>query len=279
MFHEFIGIQISAKSRLCVSDNGNHPINLIFIFLGMDFIRPHVQPDAETGMLDRMIYEYTMDHGHIPACLGYNGPANAPPYPKTTCMSCNEIVCHGIPGDWVLQEGDIVNIDLTTVVNGWHGDQSETFMIGEVSAHAKRLVQATFEALWVGIRAIKPFGYVRDIGAAIYSYAMEHEYEVVREFQGHGLGRAFHQEPGIPHFWFKGRKEGGQVIRPGMCFTIEPMLNEGTWRTRTDKFDGWTVRTADRKLSAQFEHTVLMTEDGPEITTPTTNGPQEGHQF
>lgn len=245
----------------------------------MDFIRPHVKAGARTGTLDEMVYEFTMDHGHTPACLGYNGPANAPPYPKSTCMSINEVVCHGIPDDRELCDGDIVNIDLTTIVDGWHGDQSETFMIGDVSPAARRLVQTTFDALWIGIRAIKPFGYVRDIGAAIYQFAMGHEYEVVREFQGHGLGRAFHQEPGIPHFWFKGRKEGGQVIRPGMCFTIEPMLNEGTWKTRTDKFDGWTVRTGDGKLSAQFEHTILMGDEGPEIMTLTKDGPQEGHKF
>ena len=245
----------------------------------LDMVRPHVQPGVQTGHIDRLVYEYTMDHGHIPACLGYNGPANAPPYPRSSCISINEIVCHGIPGKRELVDGDIANVDLTTIVNGWHGDQSETFLIGDVSDEVRHLVQTTFDSMWIGIRAIRPFGRVRDIGAAIYAYAHEHSLEVVREFQGHGIGRSFHQEPGIPHFWFKGRKEGAQVIRPGVCFTIEPMLNQGTWRTKVSKSDGWTVRTADGRLSAQFEHQILMTEDGPEVLTVTENGPQEGHKF
>ena len=245
----------------------------------MDHVRPHVLPGARTGDLDQMIYEYTLDHGHTPACLGYHGPAGSPPYPKSSCMSINEVVCHGIPGDTVLQEGDIVNIDLTTIVNGWHGDQSETFLIGDTSDEARRLVQVTFDSLWVGIRAIEPFGRIRDIGAAIYRFAGEQNLAVVREYQGHGIGRSFHQEPGVPHFWLKGSKAGAQVVRPGMCFTIEPMLNQGTWKTRLDRFDGWTVRTADGKLSAQFEHTILMTDDGPEVMTLTQDGPQEGFVF
>lgn len=245
----------------------------------MDLVRPHVIAGAKTDDLDRMVYEFTLDHGHTPACLGYNGPAGAPPYPRSTCISINEVVCHGIPSERVLADGDIANIDLTTIVDGWHGDQSETFLIGEVSDEAKRLVQTTFESLWIGINAIKPFGRVRDIGLAIYNFAHEREFEVVREFQGHGIGRAFHQEPGVPHFWFKGRKDGSQVIRPGMSFTIEPMLNQGTWRTRVDTIDGWTVRTLDGRLSAQFEHHILMTDEGPEVLTLTENGPQEGHVF
>ena len=130
-----------------------------------------------------------------------------------------------------------------------------------------------------GIRAIAPYGKIRDIGAAIYKYATEREFEVVRDYQGHGIGRSFHQEPGVPHFWFRGSKAGSQIVRPGMCFTIEPMLNLGTWKTVLDKFDGWTVRTLDGKLTAQFEHTILMTDEGPEIMTLTKDGPQEGHQF
>ena len=245
----------------------------------MDHVRPHVQPGVTTGHLDDIVREYTLEHGHTPACLGYAGPPGAPPYPKSICTSINEVVCHGIPDDTVLKEGDIVNVDLTTIVNGWHGDQSETFLIGEVSDDARRLVQTTFEALWVGIRAIKAFGKVRDIGHAIFSFADEREYSVVREYQGHGIGRSFHQEPGVPHFWFKGSNVGNQVIRPGMCFTIEPMLNIGTWKTRLDKFDRWTVRTGDGKLSAQFEHTILMGDEEPEILTLTKDGPQEGHVF
>ncbi len=245
----------------------------------MDFLRPHVKPGIKTIEIDQMIHDYTRDHGHIPACLGYHGPANAPAYPNCSCISINEVVCHGIPDDRELRDGDIVNVDITTLVNGWHGDQSETFMIGEVSESARRLVQVTFDAMWVGIHAIRPFGYVRDIGAAIYHYVKQFGFEVVRDFQGHGIGRNFHQEPGVPHFWFKGTKSGSQVIRPGMCFTIEPMINEGTWKTVVDKFDNWTVRTLDNKLSAQFEHTILMTDTGPEVLTATKDGPQENHKF
>jgi len=143
--------------------------------------------------------------------------------------------------------------------------------------HAKQIGQAAFDALWIGIREIKPFGRVIDIGRAIYRFAKDQGYEIVREFQGHGLGRAFHQEPGIPHF--PDLQSGKAIIRPGTCFTIEPMLNEGTWKTEVDAADGWTVRTQDRQLSAQFEHAILMTEKGPEILTLTKDGPQEGHKF
>jgi len=237
----------------------------------MDFIRPYVRPGITTGEIDRLVYEYTLDHGHTPACLGYKG------YPKTVCTSINDVVCHGIPDDTVLKEGDIVNIDLTTIVDGWYGDQSETFLLGEVSENARRLVQAAFEALWVGIRAIKPHGRVFDIGNAIAAHARKWGFSVVREYQGHGIGREFHQEPGIPHYPDPRTKT--IYIRPGMCFTIEPMLNEGHWKTVLDRRDGWTVRTKDGRLSAQFEHTILMTESGPEVLTLTKDGPQEGHQF
>ena len=237
----------------------------------MDFIRPFIKPSATTGEIDRLAYEFTLEHGHIPACLGYMG------FPKTVCTSVNEVVCHGVPGEYVLQEGDIINVDLTTIVRGWYGDQSETFLVGNVSPEARRIVQAAFDAMWIGIRAIKPFGRVIDIGRAIYRFAKDQNYEIVREFQGHGVGRAFHQEPGIPHF--PDLQSGKAVIRPGTCFTIEPMLNAGTWKTEVDTTDGWTVRTQDRRLSAQFEHTILMTEKGPEIMTLTKNGPQEGHRF
>lgn len=237
----------------------------------MDFVRPHVQAGVTTLEIDRLVHDYTVQHGHTPACLGYKG------FPKSACTSINNVVCHGIPDDTVLKEGDIVNVDLTTIVNGWFGDQSETFMIGEVSDEAKRLVQATFDSLWVGIRAVEKYGMVYDIGRAIYEYATERRYGVVREYQGHGLGREFHQKPDIPH---KPDPESGRVIlKPGNCFTIEPMLNCGNWKTMQDKKDGWTVRTKDGRLSAQFEHTILVTEDGPEVLTLTSDGPQEGHDF
>lgn len=241
----------------------------------MDFIRPSVQPGVTTAELDRLVYEYTLDHGHTPACLGYPGPKC--PFPKSICTSVNEVVCHGIPDETPLKEGDIVNVDLTTIVNGWHGDSSETFLIGEVSEEARRLVQTTFETLYVGIRAAIPYGSVFEIGRAIYEFATARGYGVVREYQGHGVGREFHQEPGVPHI--PDPAASRVILKPGNCFTIEPMLNLGTWRTVQDKRDGWTVRTKDGKISAQFEHTILMTEEGPEILTLTEHGPQKGHTF
>lgn len=234
----------------------------------LDHLRPHVKVGTTTGELDRLAHEYTLDHGHVPACLGYHG------YPKTICTSVNDVVCHGIPNETPLQDGDIVNVDLTTIVDGWYGDQSETFLIGEVPRATRRLCQVTFESLFKGIKACQPDCRVVDIGHAINRFAESNGYSVVQEYQGHGIGREFHQEPGIPHFPSPGSKR--DILRVGVCFTIEPMLNVGTWQTELDKRDGWTVRTRDRKLSAQFEHTILMTEDGPEILTLTQHGPQEG---
>ena len=235
----------------------------------MDFIRPHVCEGIATAEIDKLVHDYTVDHGHTPACLGYSG------FPRSVCTSINEVVCHGIPSRRVLKSGDIVNVDLTTIVDGWYGDQSEMFMIGDVSDEARRLVQTALESLYVGIRAIKDGGRVFDIGKAIYKFARSRGYEVVREYQGHGIGREFHQEPGVPHF---PDSNGAKVmIQPGMCFTIEPMLNLGTWRTVLNRSDGWTVRTADGKLSAQWEHTLLVTEEGLEILTLANGGPQEEH--
>ena len=237
----------------------------------MDFLRTQVKEGVSTNQLDQFAYDYTRDHGHIPACLGYLK------YPKTICTSVNEVVCHGIPNTRPLKDGDLINVDVTTIVNGWFGDQSETFMIGNVSTSAKRLVQTTFEALFVGIRACRPGCTVTEIGRAIQTFATKAGYSVVREYQGHGIGREFHQEPGVPHF--PTLNSNRDLLRPGTCFTIEPMLNIGSWKTRVDKKDKWTVRTIDGSLSAQFEHTILMTETGPEILTLTQHGPQEGHKF
>ncbi len=234
----------------------------------MDFLRPHMVAGTTTLQLDEMAHTYTKDHGHTPACLGYHG------YPNTICASVNEVVCHGIPNSAPLKEGDIVNLDITTIVDGWYGDQSEMFMIGEVSETAGLLVQKTFEALFRGIRACKPGCRVSAIGRAIQTFAREEGYSVVREYQGHGIGRDFHQDPGIPHF--PDLSSNRNLLNPGTCFTIEPMLNVGGWKTRLDPTDNWTVRTMDGSLSAQFEHTILMTEDGPEILTLTQHGPQEG---
>lgn len=237
----------------------------------MDYIRDKVQPGVTTRQIDQWVHEYTLDHGQIPACLGYKG------FPRSCCTSVNEVVCHGIPDETTLKDGDIVNIDLTTIVDGWHGDSSETFLIGEVSEEARRVTQCSFECLYIGIRAIKPRGKIIDIGKAIKAHADKFGFSVVREYQGHGIGRIFHQEPSIPHF--PELRLYNRTVEPGVCFTIEPMINLGTWRTMLDPTDKWTVRTLDRKLSAQFEHTLLMTEDGPEILTMTQRGPSEGFRF
>ncbi len=237
----------------------------------MDFVRRYVKPGVTTGKLDQMIYAYTREHGHQPACLGYQG------FPKSSCTSINDVVCHGIPGGYVLAEGDIVNIDVTTIVDGWIGDQSETFLIGCVSDQARAVTQCAFDCLYLGMDAIRPSGRVADIGRAITSEAHRRGFSVVREYVGHGVGQKFHQEPSIPHY--PTRQSYRQRIEPGMCFTVEPMINIGTRETVLDPNDGWTVRTRDGKLSAQFEHTILMTEDGPEILTPTQEGPQRGDRF
>ncbi len=237
----------------------------------MDFMRPHMVAGANTAHLDRLVHDYTRDHGAIPATLGYHG------FPASCCISRNEVVCHGIPTGEVLLDGDIVNLDLTSIVDGWHGDQSETFLIGDVDAGSRALVQVAFDALHAGIAAARPGGAVIEIGRAISKLAHAHGFSVVRDYQGHGIGRVFHQEPGVPHF--PDPELGSFVLWPGVCFTIEPMLNAGGYKTRLDKHDGWTVRTEDGKRSAQFEHTILMTERGPELLTQTEHGPVPGHRF
>ena len=242
----------------------------------LDHLRPFVVPGITTAELDRIAYEFTVAHGHIPACLGYEGHA-AEPYAHTLCTSVNDIVCHGVPDETILRDGDIINIDATTLVDGWHGDSSETFLVGDCSRETRRLVEATLEALHAGIRAVRPYGTIYEIGRAIAGIARRHGYGAVREYQGHGTGREFHTDPGIPHI--PQRADMRRILRPGMCFTIEPMLNTGDWRTIQDDPDGWPVRTSDGGLSAQFEHTVLLTEEGPEILTKTRFGPQEGHRF
>lgn len=237
----------------------------------MDVLRPHVRAGVTTSELDRLADAYTREQGHTPACLGYNG------FPRSICTSINNVICHGIPDDRELQEGDIVNVDCTTIVNGWYGDSSETFLIGTVSDDARRIVQGAFDALWLGIRAIEPYSSVLEIGLAISRFGRAQGFGVVENFQGHGIGRMFHQEPGIPHVPI--RKSRRDILAPGVCFTIEPMLNLGGPETTGPLADGWTVLTKDNSLSAQFEHQILMTELGPEILTLTEHGPQEGHRF
>jgi methionyl aminopeptidase len=242
----------------------------------MDFVREHVKAGVKTDALDRLIHTYTLDHGHQPACLGY--PGEKSPFPKSCCISVNEVVCHGIPGNYELRAGDIVNVDLTTIVNGWFGDQSETFLVGEVSDEARRVTQCAFDALYLAIEAVRPDCQVAVIGETIVSFVSKnYGYGVVDKYVGHGIGNCFHQRPNIPHV--PNRQAYADRLHPGMCFTIEPMINIGTPNSVCDRKDGWTVRTADNQLSAQFEHTILMTESGPEILTLTQQGPQKGHQF
>jgi len=237
----------------------------------MDLVRENAVPGVTTRELDRLVYEYTLDHGHLPAQLGYQG------FPACTCISVNDVVCHGIPGDYILKEGDIFNLDATTVVDGWHGDSSETFLVGRVSPMAQLVTQAAFDAMWAAIESLTPGCPIANIGKAVVATARPYGFGVVRDYVGHGVGRNFHQEPSIPHF--PQRQARFEKLDPGVCFTVEPMLNTGSRITVTDKRDGWTVRTKDGGLSAQFEHTVLMTEDGPEILTTTEHGPQRGRQF
>lgn len=237
----------------------------------MDFIRPHVREGVSTREIDQRIHEYTVQHGHVPAPLGYQG------FPKSCCTSVNDVICHGIPDEYVLQAGDLVNVDITTIVQGWHGDQSETFLIGPVSDTARRVTQCAFDCLWAAIRVLTPGCLISDIGDTIVALAQEQGFSVVREYVGHGLGRRFHQEPSVPHY--PTRQSRQERLYPGVCFTIEPMINAGRRYTVLDKHDGWTVRTRDGELSAQFEHTILMTEEGPEVLTLTQQGPREGHAF
>jgi len=242
----------------------------------MDQVRERVVAGRRTEEIDQLVHDYTRDHGHVPACLGYHG--DYLPFPNSCCISVNEVVCHGIPGSYELQAGDIVNVDVTTIVDGWHADQSETFLVGPCSREAVALVQCAFDSLYLAIDALTPGCPVSVIGEAVVAYARrERKFGVVDKYVGHGIGRFFHQLPNVPHV--PTRSSRNDYLLPGMCFTIEPMINAGKPSTKLDRRDGWTVRTSDSRLSAQFEHTILMTETGAEILTLTQNGPQRGHQF
>ncbi len=242
-----------------------------FNALVMDYIRPFIKAGISTLEIDHLVHDFTVKHRHVPACLGYQG------FPRSCCTSVNEVVCHGIPDEYVLKEGDIINVDLTTIVNGWFGDQSETFFVGEVSDEARAVVQCAFDCLYLSIDAIWPDCTVAEIGKIIVAEAQARGMSVVREYVGHGLGRRFHQDPSVPHA--PTPQSYRDRLRPGVCFTIEPMINIGRRETECDPVDRWTVRTRDRSLSAQFEHTILMTEEGPEILTFTENGPTPGFLF
>ena len=235
----------------------------------LDMITEHVVPGVTTEELDRLCHEYAKKHNAIPAPLNYGGGNGRPPFPKATCTSINHVVCHGIPGPKKLIEGDIVNIDVTVIVDGWHGDTSRMYMVGKKhSIKAKRLVDVTYEAMMRGIEAVKPGATLGDIGHAIQTYAEGERFSVVTDFCGHGLGKVFHAPPSVMHI---GRPGQGTVLEPGMFFTIEPMINAGDYRTKVLQ-DGWTAVTRDKSLSAQFEHTLAVTEDGSEIFTLSPKG-------
>ncbi len=224
----------------------------------LDYLEPLVKPGVSTLYLNDEAERWTQAHGAKSAPLGYKG------FPKSICTSVNEVVCHGIPNaKQLLRDGDIINIDVTPIVDGYHGDTSKTFLVGTPSPKAKKLVEVTRECLYRGIAEVKPDARVGDIGAAIQEYAESEGFSVVRDFVGHGVSNIFHTVPEIPHFGTRGK---GKRLRPGMVFTIEPMINEGTWEVEVLS-DGWTAVTRDRKLSAQFEHTLAVTEDGVEILT------------
>ncbi|WP_305152071.1 type I methionyl aminopeptidase [uncultured Dubosiella sp.] len=222
----------------------------------LDLVQEKIHAGMSTGEIDQLVYDYTVKHGGIPAPLGYEG------FPRSCCTSINDEVCHGIPDDnRILKDGDIVNVDCTTIFHGHYADASRMFCIGEVSEEAKRLVEVTKECMEAGIAAIRPWGHLGDIGAAIQELAHKNGYSVVIDYGGHGVGNDFHEEPFVHHVGIKGQ---GMILAPGMVFTVEPMINEGEYRLFIDADNGWTSYTEDGKLSAQWENTVLVTEKGIE---------------
>ena len=227
----------------------------------LDEVANIIKPGIRTNAIDDLCYEYLNDHGAYSAPLYYRG------FPKSCCTSTNHVVCHGIPSEKILKEGDIVNVDVTALKNGWHGDTSRTFEIGKVSIKAKKLVKTTYEAMMKAISIIKDNVHLGDIGATIQKHVEDEGFSVVHDFCGHGIGKSFHQEPNILHY---GKRGTGEKIKAGMIFTIEPMINIGNYETKTLN-DGWTAVTKDKSLSAQFEHTVGVTKDGYEIFTLSKN--------
>jgi len=223
----------------------------------LDFIAPYVKAGITTGELDKLCHDYILAHGAVPAPLGYRG------YPKSICTSINHVVCHGIPGDKKLMEGDILNIDVTVILDGWYGDTSRMFSIGKTNLRARKLIDTTYEAMMRGIEVVKPGATLGDIGYAIQSFAEKQGFSVVRDFCGHGIGRIFHTAPNVMHY---GKPGTGLELKQGMFFTIEPMINAGKYQVKILE-DGWTAVTRDRSLSAQFEHTLGVTANGYEIFT------------
>jgi methionyl aminopeptidase len=235
----------------------------------LDFITPYVRPGVTTAEIDRLCHDYMVNvQGTIPAPLNY-APPGYRPFPKSICTSVNHQVCHGIPGERVLKNGDIVNIDVTVIKDGYHGDTSRMFYVGEPSIAARRLCEVAYECMWLGIEQVRPGAFLGDIGHAIQTHAEKHGFSVVREFCGHGIGRKFHEEPQVLHY---GRPGTLDRLVPGMTFTVEPMINAGR-RDIKELADGWTIVTKDHSLSAQWEHTVLVTEHGYEILTVSAGMP------
>ena len=223
----------------------------------LDLVGKEIKAGMSTAAIDKLVYDYTVDHGAIPAPLNFEG------FPKSVCTSINEVVCHGIPSEKeILKEGDIINVDVSTILDGYYSDASRMFMIGRVSPEKEKLVRVAKECLEIGMKAAKPFGFVGDIGHAIQKHAEKNVFSVVRDLCGHGVGLEFHEEPEVTHF---GRKGTGMLLVPGMVFTIEPMINMGTYRVYIAEEDGWTVITDDELPSAQWEHTFVMRENGLEI--------------
>ncbi len=235
----------------------------------LDYIEPFVKPGISTGELDKLCHEYIVERGAIPAPLNYCPPGYKP-YPKATCISLNEVVCHGIPNfNKILKKGDSLNIDVTVIVDGYFGDTSRMYFAGEPSIMARRLANLTYQSMWLGIREVKPGAHFGDIGEAIQQFIENAGLSVVREFCGHGVGVEFHEEPQVLHY---GKRGTGEEMKAGMIFTIEPMINAGR-RAIASLPDSWGIRTKDRKLSAQWEHTILVTETGYEVLTISPNMP------
>jgi methionyl aminopeptidase len=235
----------------------------------LDFITPHVKAGITTAELDRLCHDYMLNvQNTIPAPLNY-APPGYPPYPRSICTSVNHVICHGVPGERKLKSGDILNIDVTVIKDGYHGDTSRMFFVGEPSIQARRLCEITYECMWRGISQVRPNAYLGDIGYAIQNHAEKHGYSVVREYCGHGVGRSFHEEPQVLHY---GKPRTGLKLCAGMTFTVEPMINAGKAGIK-QLSDGWTVVTKDHSLSAQWEHTVLVTETGYEVLTLSAGSP------
>lgn len=224
----------------------------------LDYITEYVKPEVTTNYLNDLCHDFIIKNGAVPAPLNYKG------FPKSICTSINHVVCHGIPSDKKLKDGDIINIDVTVILDGWHGDTSRMYFVGNPGIKAKRLCQVTYDAMMIGIEMVKPGVHLSDIGSAIQKYVEKHNYSVVRDYTGHGIGQIFHDSPSVLHY---GKPGMGPILQEGMFFTIEPMVNAGNYHTILSNIDHWTVTTRDKSLSAQFEHTVGVTSNSVEIFT------------